>query len=390
MEKKELWIEKGESNCILIDRAIYGFAGNLNIFYKINIKTGAIEIIGSLPDEGFDNYSLVSSLFRGHNDLLFIPYTAQKIYCFNMETKLWESISTHEKTQWGRYYNVCLWQEEYYVFPFVETEMLRIGRKDKKIVSRIDIKGQYKKITGHDYRYFSNSGCYMFQDKVYMMMRDVPLIAEYDLTLDRLSLYEIKGDSQIYVFLIGHEDKIYVLGNDGKVYLWDAVNHTTEKTIQLKLYGNENERFKHGIKHDKYLYLFKYVFSDEFVRIDPEEKQADVLSLKDLFLVDEPLIFLAMDEGKFYFSSSGHILYKIDFETKEVSTLPLILDHKKMQEFISLHLKEWDEKIEEPILEGSCVWTLENYIKKLIALNSDEQKKQQDDVGGKIYIGTSI
>lgn len=389
MKKKEIWIETGESKCVLIDRAIYGFAGNLNIFYKINIETGAVEIIGSLPDEGFDNRSLVFDMFRDHNDLLCIPYTAKKIHSLNLETGLWDSISIHEKKQWGPYYNICLWQEEYYVFPFVETEMLRIGRKDKKIISRIDIKGQYKKITGHDYRYFSNSGCYMFRDKVYMMMRDVPFIAEYDLALDRLSLYEIEGDSQIYVCLIGYEEKIYVLGSDGKVYFWDAVNHTTEKTIQLKLYENENRRFKHCIKHDKYGYLFKYIFSDEFIRIDPEEKQAEVLSLRELFSVDESLVFLAMDKGKFYFSSPKHILYKIDFETKEVATLPLILDQKKMQELISLHLREWDEKIEESIPEGSCVWTLENYIKKLRTLYNDEQNKQQEDVGGKIYIGTS-
>lgn len=385
MEKKEIWIEAGESKCILIGGAIYGFAGNLNLLYKINIETGTVEIIGSLPDEGFDKKALVFSSFRDHNDLLFLPYTANKIHSWNLKTGLWDNISVHEKEQWGHYYNICLWQDAYYVFPFMGTEMLCIGRKDKKIISRIDIKGQYRKITGCDYRYFSYSGCHMFRDKVYMMMRDVSMMAEYDMAYDKLKLYEMEGDSRVYACLIGYEEKIYVLGNDGKVYLWDAVNHATEKTMQLKLRENENECFKHGIKHEKYGYLFKYIFSDEFIRIDPEEKQADVLSFKDLFSVDEPLVFLAMDEGKFYFISPGHILYKMDFETKEVSALPLILDQKRMQELVSLHLKEWDEKIEESIREGSCVWTLENYLKKTMLLHHDEQSSQDESAGEKIY-----
>lgn len=385
--EKNIWPEIGESNCILVNQSIYCFAGNLNICYEINIETGVVEIIGSLPDEKFDSYSLISGLFRDNNNLLCIPYTAQKMCCLNLENGLWDTtIFINEKKQWGRYYNVCLWQDDYYIFPFGETEMLRIDRKGKKVISRIDIKGLYKKLTGCDYRYFSYSGCYVFQDKAYMMMRDVPLIAEYDLAFDRLRLYEIEGHSQFYICLMGHGEKIYILGCDGKLYLWDAEKHITEKIIQFKSYENTYERFKHCIKHGKYLYLFKYIFSDEFIRIDPEEKQTDILSLKSLFSVDDLLIFLAMDNGKFYFISPRHILYKIDFETKKVFTLPLILDQKKMQELISLHMGDWNRKIEDIIREGSCVWTLENYIKKLKTLYNGEQSKKQKDVGGKIYM----
>lgn len=384
MEKKEVWIEIGESNCILIDQAIYGFAGNFNIFYKINIETGVVEIIGSLPDEDFDSSCLVFNMVRDHNDLLCIPYSAKKIHRFDLETGLWDSISIHEKKQWGPYYNICFWQEAYYVFPFVETEMLRIGKKEKLIISRIDIKEQYQKITGCDYKIFSYSGCHMFQDKAYMMMRDVPMMAEYDMALDKLKLYEIDGDSQVYVCLAGQEEKIYVLGSDGKVYFWDAMNHATGKTIQLDLREKENERFKFQVKHGKYIYLFKYIFSDEFIRIDLEEKQADVLSLKELFSVDAELVFLAMDKGKFYFWSSDHKLYGIDFESKEVHMLPLILDQDKMQEHIAIHLKELDEKIENPKIEGCCVWTLENFIKKYINTHSCVQNLQKENIGEKI------
>lgn len=384
MKKKEVRIEIGESRCILIDRAIYGFAGNFNILYKINLETGAVEIIGSLPDEEFDNCCLVIDMFRNHNDLLCIPYTAKKIHSYNLETGLWDSISVHEKKQWGPYYNICLWQEAYYVFPFVEADMLRIGRKDKKIISRIDIREQYKKITGSDYKYFSHSGCHLFQDKVYMMMRDVPMMAEYDMALDQLFLYQLEGDSQVYVCLAGHEEKIYVLGSDGKVYLWDALNHETEKTIPLELSEKENERYKLQAKQGKYIYLFKYIFSDEFIRIDTEEKQADVLSLKTLFSVEKELVFLAADKEKFYFCSPDHILYGIDFESKEVHILPLVPDQEKLQEHIAIHLKELDERIENPKAEGCCVWTLENFIKRYLNVHSSVQNMQQENIGEKI------
>lgn len=384
MKKGYIWPEIGESNCILNDQVIYCFAGNLNLFYTINTETGAVEIIGSLPDEEFDSCSLLSVLFRDNNNLLCIPYTAHNIHIMNLETRLWETIHLNEPKHWGHYYNVCHWRDNYYVFPFAGSDMLCIEKKELRIISRIDIKEQYRKMTGCDYKYFSYSGCHIFQNKVYMMMRDAPMIAEYDLLLDKLALYKLEGESSVYVCLMGHEKEMYVLGDDEKIYLWDAVLHTTKNVIQAKFNESESERFKHQVKLGKYIYLFKYIFSDEYIRIDLEKKQVDVLSIKELCSVEEKMIFLAMDKGKFYFCSDDHVLYRIDFESKEVHILPLVLDQEKMQEHISIHLKELDEKIENPKIEGCCVWTLENFIKKYINTFHYDQNLQKENIGEKI------
>ena len=56
-----------------------------------------------------------------------------------------------------------------------------------------------------------------------------------------------------------------------------------------------------------------------------------------------------------------------------------------MQEYISIHLKELDEKIENSKIEGCCVWTLENYITRYVKTLNKKQLEQEEDCGAIIH-----
>lgn len=389
MSQSFVWPMLYECNCIKRGKVIYCFPLNMNALCKVNIETGDIEMIDGISGENFEQFSLVSSLCTdGKGSLMVcVPYTAKQVHIIDLETEkeIDDTFLKDEGVNAGCCYNVCFKDGYWYIFPFKDNEMLQIDADKKSITATVDVRKQYKEFAGNDYNLFSYSGCHIFQNKIYMVMRDVPTIAEYDTALRKFHFYDMESDSAIYICAIGHEEYIYVLGNDDKIHIWNIKSHEIEKEIELDLHEDEIERFKHSAQCGKYIYLFKYIFSDEFIRINTESQQIDVGSMKDIYQVDELMYFMAAEDGSFYFLSQQHMLYSIEMESKEIHKRELIFNKPKLQDFLSVHMKELDERQTVVISEGDYVWTLENYITRHVKPFNKLQLQQEENIGAIIH-----
>lgn len=389
--KERLYPELMGYKCLKQDENIYFFAKNFNALCAVNLKTNMIEIVESLSKESFDTEDLIINILEYKNEIICIPISAKQIYVIDLVQKMevGQIISGKEALPWRAYCNAYLEQDYCYLFPFTGSEFAKIDLKQKKIVKSINIRKIYKDFFDVGCDFFSSSDCYFYENKLYMVMYDDDKIVEVDILSMRLSFYKMAGQSTYYIHLTGWGNLLYVLGADGKIYIWNIFNHVIENILHLKFNEGENARYTNSIKHEKYIYVFKYIPSDDFIRINIEDNQAEVLSLTETFNLGEEkrssLRYMTTDSNKFYFISKTQEIFIIDFVTKEVNIFPLCFDEDNLYKYIQFQEKKLNNVQDEPILEGKYVWTLENYIRKHINIYEDRHITEGKNIGNKIF-----
>lgn len=389
MKTKYIWPKLIECNCIKRSSKICFFASHFNAICSINVETGDLNIEYKISDVGFDKRFLVANISMIDDKVICVPCNAKKIYIIDFCSKNEIAIDIHksrEVFQQG-YYNACLNNGYFYFFPFSESEILELDLNQRSI-KKINVKEKYESIFGCDYEYFSNSGFYVFENRMYMIMRNSATIIEFDFLSKNTYFYDMKGTSPIYVHLIGYGQYLYILGSDGQIYVWSIKKYGLEKTIKSILNKDVNERYKHSLKYDKYIYIFQYVMSKEFIRIDVESARAEILSIKDFFEFknsgEDLYIYMVNDDEKFYFLSSKHLLYIVDCKTNRIKAIPLILNEKNNKIILS-YMNELDTEIRDVMVEGTFIWTLENYIRRHVNIQQDLLMENKN-VGNRIYI----
>lgn len=385
MEKYDTCPELMECNCVKMEDKLFYFAGDANVLCSIHIKTGKVEFVDSLPDECADSPALISGIYVYKNALLCVPYMAEQIYMSDLEKGTGKDFPDIEAVRECNYYNTFVVDQYCYMFPFTGNMMLKIDLENRNVISAYDTMKIYRQFSGREYRYFSYSGCYRMGDSLYMVMRDEPVIAEFHMASSKFDFYRIAGESPAYSHLTGYRNNIYIVGSDGKIYVWNGESHTGGEVLRPELREEESERFKHSVICEKYLYLFKYIFSDEFIRINIETNQVEVISMDMLFRFNDPMNFMLMENSKFYFVSRSQMLYCIDFITGNAQQMPLSLNKTEVDSFVSARLGELDKKVEKTIQEGKYVWSLENYIKRFVKVTQNAALCQKSDIGAAIH-----
>ncbi len=77
-------------DCVRVGEDLYFIDADYNIIYQMNIKTGKIVIVGSIPEERLLASRLGSKIVVYHNYLFFAPMSAKKIWRLNLETHEWK------------------------------------------------------------------------------------------------------------------------------------------------------------------------------------------------------------------------------------------------------------------------------------------------------------
>lgn len=394
IKKNYFWPELVECRCIKREDKIYLFNKNYNALFSIGLEDGTVEIYSSLQNESFDVQFLVIALWEYKSSFLCVPYAAEQIHVIDLDTK-------NEKGQAaigsgllhrGYFYNVHMEGRFSYLFPFTGENIVKIDMEKRELIRSINLSEAYRRFEGNEYTYFSNSGCYVYGGKAYMVMYSEAVIAEFDAAAMRTKFYRFAGESSYYVHISGCGNKAYILGSDDDIYIWNIEKMEFIKKVGIS-HTEENDRFKFSVRKGKDLYIFKYIFSKDFIRIDTDTDEAGIFSFNDwLNLRDSEnlaLNYMAEDKGIFYFLSCDRKVYGMDFDTGSIRITSLKMDEKEVEGFIRSHDDELYKPVETPIQEGVGVWTLQNYITKHVAsLSPNRIGENGDRIGTAIYCET--
>ena len=391
LNKKKL-PELRECTCLKKENFIYYFAKNFNILSRINIDTGINEVITSFYDEHFDDEYLVTNLVEYDGIIICVPYTAKHIHMVDIVQKKEIRRSSYERFMArGECYNTFIEDSICYLFPLFGNRLIKLDLKQGSIVDSVNIAQKYKNFSGEDYKAFSLSGCYRLGNKLYMCMYETAVIVEFDYKTANIQFYKIDAASLFYTFITGNEKTIYILGNEGAIYIYDVESKETRKIKELNMIKEEIVRYKYSIKKGTYIYVFKYIPSDEFIRINIVNNKIEVLSLIETYNMPNQknnlLNYMASDENNVYFLSQRHELYILGIGTKSIKVVPLKVEIERIDDIIKYHKKAMKMNSGEIMSEGAYIWTLQNYIKNLRDIPCIEDKSNNGIIGNEIYEG---
>lgn len=88
MSKIQLWFE----DCIKIENEFWYASGRVNGLFKSGITNGETELVGLFEGESADRWRLFSGMVRQGNKLFFIPYTASRLFVYDLDAKRMEPV----------------------------------------------------------------------------------------------------------------------------------------------------------------------------------------------------------------------------------------------------------------------------------------------------------
>lgn len=86
------WLSLMAEDCVQVDNQLIFIAKDINIIYSLDLKTGEIVIIDSIPEENVLETRLGAKIVHWKEELIFAPMNAKKIWIYNIKTKQWHGL----------------------------------------------------------------------------------------------------------------------------------------------------------------------------------------------------------------------------------------------------------------------------------------------------------
>ncbi|MGN0247299.1 MAG: hypothetical protein ACI4DK_15210 [Lachnospiraceae bacterium] len=108
-------------NCMLFDNKAVFVAKQLNMIYMLDLTSGEVKIVGSIPEEDMLEERLIGDIKYWNNQIIFIPLNAKKIWIYYVELLEWHGIEFEENISPDCKYKFMgsyLYKDQLYMFGF--------------------------------------------------------------------------------------------------------------------------------------------------------------------------------------------------------------------------------------------------------------------------------
>lgn len=85
----EKWVSMVAEDCVQVDNQLIFIARDINIVYSLDLDTGEIILIDSIPEEDVLAKRLGAKIVYWKDELIFAPMKAKKIWIYNLKTRVW-------------------------------------------------------------------------------------------------------------------------------------------------------------------------------------------------------------------------------------------------------------------------------------------------------------
>jgi hypothetical protein len=86
------WLSLVAEDCVQVDNQLIFIARDINIIYSLDLGTGEIVIIGSIPEENVLTKRLGAKVVHWKEELIFAPMKAKKIWIYNLKKREWHGL----------------------------------------------------------------------------------------------------------------------------------------------------------------------------------------------------------------------------------------------------------------------------------------------------------
>lgn len=134
MDKKLITLRT--EDCVERDDNLYFFAENINALCEMELKTGKVSIIGSIPEENIVSKRLCAKMISWNEELILAPMNAEKIWRFNLKDHTWKGIKRktyNEDGTLGEIYQAVLYNNEVFFIGCFYPAVIVLNLLDNRI-----------------------------------------------------------------------------------------------------------------------------------------------------------------------------------------------------------------------------------------------------------------
>lgn len=199
--------------CLKIGNDLWFASKYRNVVFKVNLQTRKTSVVSAIPHESYYAKRLIGKMELWHNEVVFVPARAKKIWIFNLLNYRWQSMDLEEaeKIIEEKFMASCVYNDRVFMFPCHYQSIVELDMKSKEI-------RYYKKAISEVVRKTSQINDCFFRS-------DIALIGNvcYLATCFSNAVLAFNLDTNSYKwYRVGNEnDKFSGITYDGK-YFWLA------------------------------------------------------------------------------------------------------------------------------------------------------------------------
>lgn len=217
------------------DEYLYYFAWNCNAFMRIELETGNVEYLGSLPEEQ-DNIHMIRTVDYYGKYIVFCPGNLRKDYWYDTERKYFIDLSKRfcieQKNKNGLAYehtnktnavsSYARTGGKLWTFPLLfDGDVVCFDLKESRLSRERQVLIEYAKVTLGEMSLFSTSNVFEYQNKLYLALAQTNHIVEFCPKNKTAKFYEV-AEIQVGVRqLCGNENNLFLLTHDKRILQWN-------------------------------------------------------------------------------------------------------------------------------------------------------------------------
>lgn len=299
-------------DCVIVERNLYFICRDYNVFCYMNIDSGEIDIIDSIPEGSVRSWRLGSKIVPWKDKLYFAPMYADKIWRYDLHSKEWKGYERRPLDNWTKskdMFQAILYKDKIYFIGSYYPAIIVIDPETEKMEYLTEAYRDRIKVSKEANDCWFRTDYVLRNNLLYMASCVDNTVLRFD--MDSYSYEYIKvGEDDLKFSGIGWDGEYFYLSprKEGPFLVWDG-----EKVIKIITADINNERklavFGGVICFDDKV-IFPAAFSKNTVVLSLNDYKTQKIDKQYLFykrIDDETVVSLEIDgmleimyEGKTY------------------------------------------------------------------------------------------
>lgn len=249
-------------DCVRVGDFIYFISKDINVVFKLEIETGIIEIVDSIPEEGILEKRLGSKIICWNNELIFAPMKAKKIWRYNIQTKIWRGIERKKLDNWseqGDMFQAILYKDKCFFIGSVYPAIIALDLQNDSIEYIEEPYKKYKIIAADIKDAYFRTDYVQIDSKLYLASCITNDIMEFDFETYAYKYYTVGSPNNTYAGITYDGNYFYLAPRKcGPIVIWNGESDWKEIDLPKEIKDKDTFWFGGVVERKGEIVFFAY------------------------------------------------------------------------------------------------------------------------------------
>ncbi len=223
-------------NVELYQGKAWTFSLQLNALCILDIETGKLRVVASIPGYNIQNNRLVSHIYGYHNKLILSPNQLDSIVEFDLETEKFHFIKLPNALNGENMGSIVSYGEDFFILPYKYSAIIQYSSKKKKYIYHYQVMEdvtRYNDITKYENRNCLG-GCYGKDNLLYITLTRTNAILVWHMDTCKYEIIHIGSAENTYGAIAEVKDGFLLRMYEGeKLLFWNPQSGETREINQF-------------------------------------------------------------------------------------------------------------------------------------------------------------